>query len=405
MSSIQILQLCAIVINITLILRSALFYVHIQTSRAWVYSYVLITLWAFCDLMQNIVPNPSYSVLWSRGTDVTATLASAFLLRFMLMSIYPDILRYRKVLSIHMSVAMVLSLFGLFTPMFTYETVPTWWGNYPHHTIWFYVLNLYTVGNGLITLLLPMIRFRILNDMQQKQMRLFLIGYSIPIVGGIASEILAPAVSLQVPPVTSILFSVTGICMAYAIERYNFFSFTPQLILNEIFNSIKDILIVLDKNGHIVLANKSVNDITGLQKKELMEHSISTLLYRSVRSDTPSDYFFQTSHQNERMYIHSTAEQKDIPLLVDNTIIRDTTQIQGIILYGRDMTQMDILVDELRLKTADLQSSKESLEQKIQEIQRVNQAMIGRELKMIEMKHEMQKLQDQITSSSKHTAT
>lgn len=403
MNSIVVLQICSVVIDIALIAGIVWKYWRSKIAQAWIVSYFFITGWAVCDLFQNIASTPATSLLWSRGTDATAVLASGFLLRFIFISIYPEFMKRRLIVWGYLSLAVLAAVIVTVTPFSTYETVKTWWGYYPHHAIGFYILNTYVVISGVFILLLPLYNFKSLNDQQQKQMRIFIVSFMIPIIGGTVSEVIIPAIGMQTPPLTTILFSITGVSMAYAIWKYHFLSFTPGLLLKEIFNTIKDIIIVIDANSGITLANSKFSKITSMTSEKLLGVPIQKVLYEVRGQLLSNDFFWKSPIHNRRMFVNSgDSAANDVPIMLDCVTILDGDSLQGAVLYGRDMTQMDLLLEELQKKTIDLESSKKQLESRVQEIEKFNTIMVGRELKMAEMKKDMEALQAKIASSTSH---
>lgn len=392
MNSIVVLQLVTVSVDVLFICLIAWKYWHNEMARAWLFSYIFFAFWAIADLFQNISVTPSAALIWSRVTDATATLVSALIVRFIFVSIYPQGFKHRKLFTLFVWMTVFIAIVALFTPSFTYESVRTWWGYYPHHTQWFYVLNIFVVGNSILSIGLPMYLYRTLNEIQQKQMRLFIIGFLFPLIGGSISEIIAPAFGVVMPPLTTILFSVTGICMVYAIEKYHFFSFSPALVLNEIFNVMNDLLIVTDIKGSVVLVNKHVSVLTGFSHEALQKKSIQDIVYVSPEAPAPLEYLIHSSITEQRMYIKTDTPKTFVPVMVNKTTVKDGTGVKGAIFIGRDMAAVDALLVELKQKTTDLEASKVILESRIKEIESINAIMIGRELRMAEMKKELSEL-------------
>lgn len=399
MNSIVVLQLCSLLLDLVFITLIVVKYWNQQSARSWLSGYAVLAIWAAADLLQNIVSTPAISVVFSRITDASGVLSTILILRYILRSIYPEIGKLKKILNFHMVFTVLLAVSAVILPVYTYQSIKVWWGYYPLHSPWFYILNSYVLIHAFIAIGIPIFRYHLLNDKQKKQMQWFIAGFFFPVVGGAISEVIAPAMGIVMPPLTTVFFCITGFCMAYAIMKYDFLTLTPGLVLGEIFNTITDVIIVIDLNGHIVLSNKRVLDITGYTQEELMNQLISDILYIDSSARLPTEYLLYSPINNQRMFIRTKQNMNNFPVLMVSAVIKDHTHVQGAVLYGRDMTQIDTILQELKQKTSDLEKSKIQLEQHVKEIEKINSILTGRELRMIELKKEILQLQNKLSEA------
>lgn len=104
-----------------------------------------------------------------------------------------------------------------------------------------------------------------------KQAILITIGFAIPIIQGIVTEILFPYLfSIPVIPVTSLFMSVFSVCVVIARTRYNLFSYSPRHIWEAIVSSMNEGILIVDNNDIIQYTNRKLCEMTGYSPDELI---------------------------------------------------------------------------------------------------------------------------------------
>ena len=135
------------------------------------------------------------------------------------------------------------------------------------HNIYSYVL----LALGIIY----MLKFSIKNSgFFSKQSLLIVLGVSVPLVVNILGTFKIIPMSIYVTPIT---FTVTIICCAIAILKFQFLGVTP-IALQKIVDRISDGYVVLDENNTITDFNKTFLDIFRLKAEDIRSKNFIKLL-------------------------------------------------------------------------------------------------------------------------------
>ena len=123
--------------------------------------------------------------------------------------------------------------------------------------------------------ILYMLKFSIKNSgFFSKQSLLIVLGVSVPLVVNILGTFKIIPMSIYVTPIT---FTVTIICCAIAILKFQFLGVTP-IALQKIVDRISDGYVVLDENNTITDFNKTFLDIFRLKAEDIRSKNFIKLL-------------------------------------------------------------------------------------------------------------------------------
>ena len=135
------------------------------------------------------------------------------------------------------------------------------------HNIYSYILLAWGI--------LYMLKFSIKNSgFFSKQSLLIVLGVSVPLVVNILGTFKIIQMSIYVTPIT---FTVTIICCAIAILKFQFLGVTP-IALQKIVDRISDGYVVLDENNTITDFNKTFLDIFKLKAEDIRSKNFIKLL-------------------------------------------------------------------------------------------------------------------------------
>jgi PAS domain S-box-containing protein len=152
-----------------------------------------------------------------------------------------------------------------------------------------------------------------------------------------------------------------------------------------------DPVFLSDVHGKILQANDAVSELLGLQSKDVVDQSLAVFLppedmrrFADALRETVEQGVVRNVRLNPKNSVgHIT------PTMLNASALRDHDgRVVGAIGILRDMTAHDSMV-------RDLEQSRASLVEKIRELERFEQAVIGRELKMIAMEKEIARLKAQ----------
>lgn len=221
------------------------------------------------------------------------------------------------------------------------------------HNIYSYIL----LGLGIIY----MLKFSIKNSgFFSKQSLLIVLGVSVPVVVNILGTFKIIPMSIYVTPIT---FTITIICCAIAIFKFQFLNVTP-IALQKIVDRISDGYVVLDDNNVITDFNKtfldifklspedirSKNFIRFLQQKDISSQALSKISQSIKRANaTEKTVSFEQQFVKIRKYFRIEIT----PINSDNNSLGTLFLLKDITQHKEDMetikNNQDILMERERL--------------------------------------------------------
>src|SRR3989442_922840 len=153
-----------------------------------------------------------------------------------------------------------------------------------------------------------------------------------------------------------------------------------------------DPVFVADLEGKILQANDAVSELLGFRPDELLEQSLSRFIGpEELREFTAAlrEVVARGATRNARLNPRS-ASGEVIPTTLNPSGVRDAGgKVIGVIGILRDMRAYERVVRDLRASQAELQ-------QKILDLEKFEEVVVGRELKMIALEKEVEALRQQI---------
>ncbi len=162
-----------------------------------------------------------------------------------------------------------------------------------------------------------------------------------------------------------------------------------------------DPVFVADLEGKILQANDAVSELLGFRPDELLEQSLSRFISsQELREFTAALREVVERGVSRNALLHPrSASGEVISTTLNASALRDATgMVIGAIGILRDMRASEKVV-------RDLQESKAELQEKILDLEKFEEVVVGRELKMIALEKEVEKLQrelDQYKAAAPH---
>jgi PAS domain S-box-containing protein len=152
-----------------------------------------------------------------------------------------------------------------------------------------------------------------------------------------------------------------------------------------------DPVFVSDLEGKILQTNEAVSELLGFRKDEVVEQSVSRFISpEETREFTAAlrEVVDRGVTRNARLNPRS-ASGEVIPTTLNASALRDTDgKVIGAIGVLRDMREYEQVV-------RDLEQSKTELQEKILDLEKFEEVVVGRELKMIALEKELERLQQE----------
>lgn len=183
------------------------------------------------------------------------------------------------------------------------------------------------------------------NDKLLRKKTLFIIaGLTIPVIGGITTDVILEVLYSEILPITTIHFIFgTIIFFSYAIWRYDVFSIDIDTAAEKIVSTMSDSLFLINFDKKIKFINDTAEKMTGLKEKDLTGKSISTILFNKdsqlvINMDNSKDV--DASLKNKYGTI--------IPVSISSSVVKDDHgDIKGYVITCRDITERKKTEEEL----------------------------------------------------------
>lgn len=188
------------------------------------------------------------------------------------------------------------------------------------------------------------------------------------------------------PDINNIGTTIHCLLIGYAIINHDLLVINPVAAADKIVSTMNDCLILLDSNKKITVVNRSLLTLLKYREEDLISKDISTIL----STNNNSIFFQKTQYKKGEMKDYEisliTNQNEKIPVSVSFTPLLTRSRIvQGYICIARDIRE--------RMKSRkELQETAIRLENQNEELERLNNVLTGRELKMIELKKEIERL-------------
>jgi PAS domain S-box-containing protein len=162
-----------------------------------------------------------------------------------------------------------------------------------------------------------------------------------------------------------------------------------------------DPVFVSDLEGKILQANVAVSQLLGFRKDEVVEQSLSrfispeeTLEFTAAVREVVERGVTRNARLNPR-----SASGEVIPTTLNASALRDADgNVIGAIGILRDMRAYEAVV-------SDLERSKTELQEKILDLEKFEEVVVGRELKMIALEKELESLQAEVAKTRAESST
>src|SRR5688572_22313565 len=169
---------------------------------------------------------------------------------------------------------------------------------------------------------------------------------------------------------------------------------SDALVADIIIANAPDPVFVSDLEGKILQANDAVSELLGFRKDEVLEQSLSRFISpEETREFTAAlrEVVERGVTRNARLNPRS-ASGEIIPTTLNASALRDPDgRVIGAIGILRDMRAYEKVV-------RDLEQSKAELQEKILDLEKFEEVVVGRELKMIALEKELELLRAELAS-------
>lgn len=183
---------------------------------------------------------------------------------------------------------------------------------------------------------------------EKKQARIIVASELLVLLILIMEYILLPVFGFSFPWMVMLVGLVWAGAILYAITKYKLMDLYEVLSLREVLTKVTDMVLLLDRTGHVMMANKKACEILDYSKDELQQMSLIEII--------PDEELCRTAISNqgdltmEKEVNCQTSQGEFIPIKAYLASITDNLRdIIGILVIGQDLTltkQLEYKIEE-----------------------------------------------------------
>lgn len=209
--------------------------------------------------------------------------------------------------------------------------------------------------------------FRTRHTDRFKSALLIAVGFSIPVIQGILTEVIIPAMGYPAIPITTLCFTIFSVATLIAITHYRIFNINESLKIPTILGTLTDMLIVVSSNGNIRYMNKRGLTALGVSKISIQEEKIESFFSEKENERyTIYDELILPALSGQRVngYMTSmkTAKNERIDVLISATAFSNGGKEQQLLLLVNDISNQLQTAQELAKRENELKEKNAELE-------------------------------------------
>jgi PAS domain S-box-containing protein len=223
------------------------------------------------------------------------------------------------------------------------------------------------------------------NPTHKKQRKYVTIGFSIPIIAFIVTNMLARGFDIPIPNLGIIATIFFAFFVGYAIIKYELFTLDPALAAENIFSIIPDSLVLADMSTNILRVNRRVVNFFGYTERELLGVPLTQFFnYDAECCKALSELLEKKTITNRELRVQTKTGEKRSVLLSGSVVENTAGGAIGLTCVFHDITERKKASEELGntknyLETIlnSVQSGIVVIEAKTHEVNDVNSAALG----------------------------
>jgi PAS domain S-box-containing protein len=321
-------------------LLNKLFFLMVATG--FFYNLTIVLMW--------ISPNYEAAYIWHKAGTMWPFFV-ALVLNFTLVYTQSKWIKNKLNYVLIYAPAIIFFLVSLATEEITAPPVLKYWGynDLPGGTWLYFVSAVWTAVIPIVVFLLCMRYYLNAKGHAQKQSgKLVTVGFAIPIAAYILTNIIAPAINLDVPNmgIFSTLFSC--VLVGYAIHKYELFEIDDALAAENVINTVPDALVLTDVNGNILRVNEKFINRSGYSQDELIGQSITKFCIENFEyTDVLEELKRDGSVKDQEIIVRVKSGEKRNVLLSGSIILSRQSKPIGLTCIIHDITERKSMEERL----------------------------------------------------------
>jgi diguanylate cyclase (GGDEF)-like protein/PAS domain S-box-containing protein len=309
-------------------------------------------LWQIAIAVLDLMQSPAAALVWARILCASVPLAAAAAYQFVTTTLEPA--QHRRIVSvIAWLVAAQFAVLSFATGYLVTGVRRFAWGFFPTLTLAARILYpLFCIGL-LAAMLIDARRAdpRAMRD-ERSRLRLFAIALAI---GAVAAIDFAPAYGLAIYPLGWVPLLTSAAIAIYAIRKHGL-AIAPALPATQIISTMRDVLLVSDRDGRIRFANNAACAFLGYSREDILSMHLDDLVAPTERKESQP----LQGWVRDREVIFRTKMGQPIELTLSHSPIASGDDVTGAVIIGRDLRDRKRYEWEARRAVTLLQSTLDS---------------------------------------------
>ena len=369
------LALIAVVVNLTLLILIGKLKAK-SDEIVWFSMFITcLFAWATAEFFVRISAGPTTFLFWNSFMAVPVMVMPITLYMFALSYTNPKQARHIWTIIPLFGAAACLIMFDLRTGLIDRSTeagvIPTPWNGLvqpgPYHNViglWIFALAVLGI------VLLAQFRRRTLEPMLRKQAGLFIVALMLPLVFGILSETILPAIGVTyLEPFEVVTTAVTGVIIAFGVMRYRLLALDSLLVAENILETINEAVIGVDPELGITYANHGAQRLLGYSQKQFSKLRFTDFLSQGWDEKALKQVLFGTEGTTKKNEFDSidlqTASGKVVTAKLSVSIVVGDGGVEGHLIVATDISQMaraaQVIEHTVEDRTREVQETKATL--------------------------------------------
>jgi diguanylate cyclase (GGDEF)-like protein/PAS domain S-box-containing protein len=322
-----------------------------RTSMALFSVYIAAAAWRVACAVTYLANDSRAAFNWARLDAACVAFIAPAVYQFV--DTILESANHRRIVSIVARLlAAILAVLAIATDFIVIDVRRFWWGFYPAYSIVAQVLYPLFFATVFVAALAEIVRaYPSSSGSVRDRMRLFTIALGI---GCLAAVDFLPAWGVAIYPFGWAALLASAAVAVYTIRKYGLTM--PGLPATEILSTMRDLLLVSDRDGQIRFANNAACSYLGYSREDIIGRHLEDLIVPTDRNEpAPLEGWVR-----DREYMFRTKMGQPIELTLSHSPVTRQGEVTGSVIIGRDLRERKRYEWEARRAVTLLQSTLDS---------------------------------------------
>jgi diguanylate cyclase (GGDEF)-like protein/PAS domain S-box-containing protein len=322
-----------------------------RTSMAIFSVYVAAAAWRIACMFTYLAVDPHAALNWARLEVACIAFIAPAVYQFV--DTILESANHRKIFSIVARLlAAVFAILAIATGYLVSDVRRFWWGFYPAYSTPAQVLYPLFFAIVFVAALAEIVRgYPSSSGSVRERIRLFTIALGI---GCLAAVDFLPAWDVAIYPFGWAALLASAAVAIYTIRKYGLTM--PGLPATEIISTMRDLLLVSDRDGQIRFANNAACSYLGYSREDIIGRHLEDLIVPTDRNEPAAPLGWV----RDREYMFRTKMGQPIELTLSHSPVTRQGEVTGSVIIGRDLRERKRYEWEARRAVTLLQSTLDS---------------------------------------------